>query len=61
AKGPGSELNALHKSRASPLSRGLMELENDHRSSAEAALARRVSRPRGRPRYTRDFDDEIPF
>lgn len=46
---------------AKALSRGLTELEIDHRTSAEAALSRRVSKPRGRPRYTRDFDDEIPF
>lgn len=46
---------------AMALSRGLMELENDHRSNAEAALGRRVTKPRRRPRPTRDFDDEIPF
>jgi hypothetical protein len=43
------------------LSRGLMELENDHRRSAEAALAQRSTTPHRKPRHMRDFDDEIPF
>lgn len=46
---------------AMALSRGLMELENDHRRSVEAALAQRSTTPQRKPRPTRDFDDEIPF
>ena len=46
---------------AMALSRGLMELENDHRRSVEEALSQRLTKTRAKPRYTRDFDDEIPF
>jgi hypothetical protein len=46
---------------AMALSRGLMELENDHRRSAEAALGRRAAKPGAKLRLVRDLDDEIPF
>jgi hypothetical protein len=46
---------------AMALSRGLAELENDHRRDAEAALERRATKPRRKPRHARDLDDDFPF